>query len=103
MRVVQHTVLCLAIATLNVFAVADASAGDATSAESFNADVQHAIKSDGFADRASGTGLEPSSSGSASDAAADLEATRATIDQRTKPSISLSVSGWVGEQVQTSR
>jgi hypothetical protein len=103
MRVGQHGVLCLAIATLNVFAVADASAGDANSAGGFNADVQHIDKSGGSLDRAVGTGLEPSSSGSASDAAADLEATRAAIDQRTKPSVSLSVSGWVGGEVRTTK
>ncbi len=30
----------------------------------------------------------------------DLDATRAAIDERKTPTISLGVSGWVGEQVQ---
>jgi len=100
MRVGQYGVLCLAIATLNVFAVADARAGEANSAGDFNADVQNIGKSGGSLDRTVGTGLGLPSNGSASHAAADLEATRAAIDQHTKPSISMSISGWVGGQVQ---
>jgi hypothetical protein len=30
----------------------------------------------------------------------DLESTRASIDQKKPPTVSLSVSGWVGQQVQ---
>jgi hypothetical protein len=30
----------------------------------------------------------------------DFESTRASIDQKKPPTVSLSVSGWVGQQVQ---
>lgn len=33
------------------------------------------------------------------DAAADLESTRAALDRRSGPAVSVGVSGWVGEQV----
>lgn len=103
MRGSQSGALCLGVAVLSVLFVTDAVAGDANPVGDFNADVQHVIRSDSALDRKAGTALDPSdpsSSASVSATVKDLETTRAAIDNRIKPRISLSVSGWVSEQVQ---
>ena len=81
-----------ALATTPCAVAGDARANTAAKGDSTPINLDQSIQQPEKA------GVDPSSADSAS-AAADLESTRSAIDHRTGAAITLSVSGWVGEQV----
>ena len=90
--------LCVAAAVASCFFGAAVRADDFGSATPAH-DPALAAKINQDIDKAAGIGSAKSST-DVEQRINDLEATRSAVDQRKGSPISLSVSGWVGEQVQ---